>query len=74
MPLQASGAITLLSVRDPVPVGVRNGEAVSQVLMICDHAGNAVPASLDRLGLPQTELDRHIGYDIGILGALNLFA
>ena len=68
MPLQAPGAITLLSVRDPVPVGVRNGQAVSQFLMICDHAGNAVPASLDRLGLPQTELDRHIGYDIGILG------
>jgi predicted N-formylglutamate amidohydrolase len=58
----------LLGANDPDPVGIRNGEAASPFLIICDHAGNAVPAVLRELGLPRTELDRHIGIDIGILG------
>jgi predicted N-formylglutamate amidohydrolase len=57
----------LLAFTDPAPVGVRNGEARSPFLIICDHAGNAVPAALVGLGLPRSELERHIGYDIGIL-------
>ena len=58
----------LLGPDDPSPVGVRNGEALSPFMIICDHAGNAVPAALNDLGLPRHELERHIGYDIGILG------
>lgn len=58
----------LLAGDDPAPVGLRNGELSSPFLIICDHAGNAVPAALAGLGLPQAELDRHIGIDIGILG------
>lgn len=58
----------LLAAGDPPPVGLHNEEAFSPFLIICDHAGNAVPAALARLGLPQSELDRHIGIDIGILG------
>ena len=34
-------------------------------VLVCDHASNAVPAHMDRLGLDQAELDRHIGWDIG---------
>ena len=34
-------------------------------VLVCDHASNAVPAHMDRLGLDQSELDRHIGWDIG---------
>ncbi|MFT4129602.1 N-formylglutamate amidohydrolase [Labrys sp. (in: a-proteobacteria)] len=58
----------LLGADDPPPVGLHNDEASSPFLIICDHAGNAVPAVLAGLGLPQSELDRHIGIDIGILG------
>lgn len=58
----------LLGANDPAPVGLRNENASSPFLLICDHAGNAVPKSLHNLGLPKTELERHIGYDIGILG------
>ena len=36
-----------------------------QFILICDHASNAVPAHMERLGLDQAELDRHIGWDIG---------
>ncbi len=34
-------------------------------VLVCDHASNAVPAHMRRLGLDQAELDRHIGWDIG---------
>lgn len=56
----------LLTDRDPVPFGERNPEGASRLLFISDHHRNTVPESLDRLGLPDAELGRHIGYDIGI--------
>lgn len=59
---------TLLGPADPAPVGLCNPDGASPFLLICDHAGNAVPAALRDLGLPRPELDRHIGVDIGILG------
>jgi predicted N-formylglutamate amidohydrolase len=34
-------------------------------LVLCDHAGRRVPQRLDDLGLPEHELRRHIGWDIG---------
>lgn len=58
---------TLLGPDDPAPVGVVNRGSDSRFFVICDHAGNAVPRRLDNLGLPQAELDRHIGIDIGAL-------
>ena len=42
-----------------------NADAPARTLFLCDHASNAVPAELDRLGLPDAEFDRHIAYDIG---------
>jgi predicted N-formylglutamate amidohydrolase len=58
----------LLGPGDPDPVGELNANSASPFFLICDHAGNAVPAALADLGLPQEELDRHIGIDIGVLG------
>ena len=58
----------LIDSHDVTPVGIHNGEARSPFLLICDHAGNAVPSALDGLGLASTDLNRHIAYDIGILG------
>ena len=57
----------LLGDGDPEPVGVRNDEAASPFLLICDHAGREVPGALRDLGLQSADLDRHIAYDIGIL-------
>jgi predicted N-formylglutamate amidohydrolase len=65
---------TLLGPDDPAPVGIVNPGATSRFFLICDHAGNVVPRRLDRLGLPQAELDRHIGIDIGILGVARTLA
>ncbi|MBH0239420.1 N-formylglutamate amidohydrolase [Methylobrevis albus] len=35
------------------------------LLVLCDHASNRLPPGYGSLGLPQAELERHIGYDIG---------
>ena len=35
------------------------------VLILCDHASRHVPAELDNLGLEESQLRRHIGWDIG---------
>lgn len=61
-------AETLLGAGDPEPVGLIDRGDASPFVLICDHAGNAVPKALAGLGLPQAELNRHIGIDIGILG------
>jgi predicted N-formylglutamate amidohydrolase len=58
----------LISTGEPAPVTLELVDGRSPFLLIADHAGNRVPSSLGRLGLPQAELDRHIGIDIGILG------
>jgi predicted N-formylglutamate amidohydrolase len=57
----------LLGPDDPNPVGEITTNSTSPFFLICDHAGNAVPAALGNLGLPQEELDRHIGIDIGAM-------
>lgn len=35
------------------------------VLLLCDHASNELPQGYGDLGLPRTEFERHIAYDIG---------
>ena len=46
------------------PVETLEG-ASRNLLLICDHASNALPAEYGRLGLPEAEFRRHIAYDIG---------
>ena len=47
------------------PVEQTRGALDAGVLVICDHASNAIPPSYDGLGLPREALGRHIAYDIG---------
>ena len=35
------------------------------VFLSCEHASNRIPEELDCLGLPQAEINRHIGWDPG---------
>jgi len=57
----------LLSPLEPGPVGTCNPDVDSPWLFLCEHACNRIPLSLNTLGLPQFEINRHIGLDIGIL-------
>lgn len=58
----------LLRAQDPLPVGEERLESRSPFLLIADHAGNAVPGRLGDLGIAASDLNRHIGIDIGIHG------
>lgn len=41
------------------------GRADAGLIVICDHASNALPPGYGTLGLPASQLQRHIAYDIG---------
>jgi predicted N-formylglutamate amidohydrolase len=60
-------AKSLLTSGDPSPVVAENSGARSPFLLVCDHAGRAVPTAIGRLGLPEAAFDTHIAYDIGAL-------
>ena len=58
----------LLASDDPAIYTIHRAQGASPYVLLADHAGQRVPRSLQGLGLPQAELDRHIGWDIGIAG------
>ncbi|RWG00851.1 MAG: N-formylglutamate amidohydrolase [Mesorhizobium sp.] len=55
----------VLSPSDPVPVEAVNVGARSGFVLVCEHAGIAIPQRLAGLGLPAAGMQRHIAYDIG---------
>lgn len=59
----------LLQPGDPPPFSVFNEQGRAPLLLLCDHASKAVPRALGDLGIPESELARHIGWDIGGLDA-----
>ena len=61
-------AARLLGKDDPAPFTVLNPHGTSPIVLLADHAGQRIPARLGDLGVPRGELDRHIGWDIGIAG------
>ncbi len=42
-----------------------DGDKAGGLIILCDHATNAMPAQYGSLGVGETDLERHIGYDIG---------
>jgi predicted N-formylglutamate amidohydrolase len=42
--------------------------ALRNLLLVCDHARNTVPAAVGDLGLPEADMERHIAYDVGARG------
>lgn len=47
------------------------GDRGRGILLICDHATNALPKMYGNLGLPASEFERHIAYDIGVEAVVN---
>jgi predicted N-formylglutamate amidohydrolase len=58
----------LLGEKDVPPVHEYNAAGRSPFLFTCDHYGRLIPKVLGDLGLPASELTRHIAWDIGIAG------
>ena len=58
-------ADSLLSPADPPPVEVVNADSTTPLLLLCEHAGQAIPQALGTLGIDADTLDSHRGWDIG---------
>src|SRR5579863_8891224 len=55
----------LLQPGDPEPVRLVNPDGRAPLLLVCDHASDAIPRRLGTLGVGPRELVTHIAYDIG---------
>src|SRR6202161_834104 len=64
----------LLGTADVPPVHEDNAGGRSPFLLTSDHYGRLIPRVLGDLGLPETELTRHIAWDIGIAGVAEALA
>ena len=63
-----AGAYRLLDADEPAPVRELRPDGASDFFLTADHAGRLIPRRLGTLGLPDSELGRHIAWDIGIAG------
>jgi predicted N-formylglutamate amidohydrolase len=70
----ASDTSLLLDARDVPPVLEHHATGRSPFLLTSDHFGRAIPRRLGDLGLPGSELERHIAWDIGIAGVAEALA
>jgi predicted N-formylglutamate amidohydrolase len=58
----------LLARDEPRAYAVTGEHARSPFVVLCDHASRRIPRALGSLGLPESELERHIAWDIGARG------
>ena len=64
----------LLAADEPAPVELENEAGPAPFFLICDHATAFIPAALNKLGLDEAELARHIALDIGAAAVTRLLA
>jgi predicted N-formylglutamate amidohydrolase len=62
------GNTQLLAADEPPAVRVLRADGASDLFLTADHAGREIPRRLARLGMLESELTRHIAWDIGIRG------
>lgn len=55
----------ILAEGDPPAFRIENQNSRSSFLILCDHASNKVPKALEKLGLSESDLGKHIAWDIG---------
>ncbi len=64
-PFPSVGSRTLSDTSGFPVAEVIGGDFRHRLVILCDHARNALPAEYGTLGLDPGELDRHIAFDIG---------
>ncbi len=64
----------LLGPDDTAPFELVNPGGSSPVLLVCEHAGRRVPKVLGDLGIPASEMDRHIAWDVGAAAVARLLS
>lgn len=62
----------LLGDDEPPALCWRPGGPDSPFVIVGDHASRRIPAALDNLGVDAVDLDRHIAWDIGIGGVIDV--
>lgn len=72
-PIEPANASSAAADFPPLPpadavVERREGPSAAPILLLCDHASNAIPADLGDLGLSDADRNRHIAYDVGARG------
>lgn len=67
-------ASTFFSAIEPAAFEVVNEQGKSNLVLVCDHASNCVPACLNKLGLSEAQLADHIGWDPGAAAIARLLA
>jgi predicted N-formylglutamate amidohydrolase len=70
----AGDTAELMTGADLPPVLEFNQAGASPFLFTCDHYGRIIPRALGDLGVPESELIRHIAWDIGIAGVAEQLA
>src|SRR6266478_8186943 len=58
---------TLIAADEPPACSEARRHGRSNFVIVVDHASARIPRSLSDLGVPQSELQRHIAWDIGAL-------
>jgi predicted N-formylglutamate amidohydrolase len=71
---QSTPVPPLLAPDEPAAFEVIEDERRSPFLITCDHAGKRLPRALGTLGLPESELSRHIAWDLGAAQVVRLLA
>jgi predicted N-formylglutamate amidohydrolase len=56
------------------PFELIEGDRDRGLVLLADHAGRGLPEEYGSLGLPETEFERHIAYDIGVEGVMRRLA
>jgi predicted N-formylglutamate amidohydrolase len=56
------------------PFQLIEGDRGGGMLLLADHAGRDLPDEYGSLGLPEAEFERHIAYDIGVVGVTRRLA
>lgn len=65
-----------MTLSEDTPFAVEGAERTGRWVVLCDHATNIVPRSVNNgcLGLPAEDMARHIAYDVGALGVSRALA
>jgi predicted N-formylglutamate amidohydrolase len=64
---EPAGPYRLLAADEPPPFFEARRDGRSNFVIVVDHASRRIPRRLDELGMPESELQRHIAWDIGAL-------
>ena len=63
-----AGSASLLAADEPAAFALEREHGTSPFLLICDHASRRIPRALGDLGVSESELQRHVAWDIGAAG------